>query len=332
MKKSVFIGVDVSRLTFDAAILHSVSSQTLSHQQFDNHRLGYIKFLKWIKSVVALQDCLVCLEDTGYYSSGLTNFLCATKADVCLESAYRIKHSMGILRGKTDQADAEMIARYAFRFADQLKLYTPPTTGVAQLKTLLSFRLRLIKQKTSIIAALEETKQLQSHIDVSFIISSLKQQLKSQKDQLKKCNQTIDRLVEQNEQLSHQNALLCSIPGVGKVIAAQVMAYTYGFTRFQDWRKFACYIGTAPFPHQSGTSIRKRTKVSSIANKKLKALLSMGAVNTLRTENEYHDYYRRKIKEGKHHMVVINAIRNKLISRMFVVIRRDTPYVKLQLS
>ncbi|WKN30566.1 hypothetical protein PZB74_16500 [Porifericola rhodea] len=52
----------------------------------------------------------------------------------------------------------------------------------------------------------------------------------------------------------------------------------------------------------------------------------------MRTENEYHAYYRRKIKEGKHHMVIINAIRNKLISRMFAVIKRDTPYVKLQLQ
>ncbi|WKN33967.1 transposase [Porifericola rhodea] len=161
---------------------------------------------------------------------------------------------------------------------------------------------------------------------------SLNQQLKALKEQIKKCNEQIDQLVQQDQQLQHQNQLLCSIPGVGKVIAAQVIAYTYGFTKFKDWRKFACYVGTAPFPHQSGTSIKKRTKVSSIANKKLKALLSMGAVNTLRTENEYHVYYRRKIKEGKHHMVIINAIRNKLISRMFAVIKRDTPYVKLQLQ
>lgn len=152
------------------------------------------------------------------------------------------------------------------------------------------------------------------------------------KEQIKKCNQQIELLIQQDQQLGHQNQLLCSVPGVGKVIAAQVIAYTYGFTKFKDWRKFACYVGTAPFPYQSGTSVRKRTQVSSIANKKLKALLSMGAVNTLKTENEYHVYYRKKISEGKHHMVVINATRNKLISRMFAVIRRDTPYVKLQLS
>ena len=331
MKKSVFIGMDVSKLSFDAAIFIP-SSNVLSHQQFDNKANGYAKLLKWIKSIAPLEDCLCCMEDTGSYSVGLACFLTNANADLCQESAYRIKHSMGIQRKKTDKADAEIIARFACRFADELTLYTPPGAAVAQLKTMLSFRLRLIKQKTSTITATEANKQLQGYVEVSFVLSTLNRQLKGLKEQIKQCDQQIELLIRQDEQLCHQNQLLCSIPGVGKVIAAQVIAYTYGFTKFKDWRKFACYVGTAPFPHQSGTSIKRRTKVSSIANKKLKALLSMGAVNTLRTENEYHVYYRRKTKEGKHHMVVINAIRNKLISRMFAVIRRDTPYVKLQLT
>ncbi|MEQ9442745.1 MAG: IS110 family transposase [Cyclobacteriaceae bacterium] len=325
MKKSVFIGVDVSKLTLDAAVFMP-SSNVLSHQQFDNNAKGYAKLLKWIKSMATLKDCLWCMEDTGSYSYGLACFLAGEEADLCQESAYRIKHSMGIQRGKTDKADAEMIARFAYRFLDELTLYTPPVAAVAQLKTLLSFRLRLIKQKTSTITTIEANKQLQGYVDVSFVLSTLNRQLKVLKEQIKKCNQQIELLIQQDQQLSHQNQLLCSVPGVGKVIAAQVIAYTYGFTKFKDWRngvarKFACYVGTAPFPHQSGTSVRKRTQVSSIANKKLKALLSMGAVNTLKTENEYHVYYRRKIQEGKHHMVVINAIRNKLISRMFAAPR-----------
>ena len=330
MKKSVFIGIDVSKLTLDAATFVS-SSHRLSHQQFDNNAKGYAKLLKWVKSVATLQDCLFCMEDTGSYSYGLACILVGSEADLCLESAYRIKHSMGIQRRKTDKADAEMIARFACSFADELSLYTPPTSAVAQLKTLLSFRLRLIKQKTSTITAIEANKQLQGYVDISFVLSMLNRQLKVVKEQIKQCNQQIEILIQQDQQLHHQNQLLCSVPGVGKVIAAQVIAYTYGFTKFKDWRKFACYIGTAPFPHQSGTSVKRRTQVSSIANKKLKGLLSMGAVNTLKTENEYHVYYRKKITEGKHHMVVLNAIRNKLISRMFAVIRRGTPYVKLQL-
>lgn len=254
----------MSKLSFDAAIFQPSISERLSHQQFDNNSRGYATFLKWINSVAPLQNCLFCMEDTGNYSYGLCCFLSKMEADLSLETAYRIKHSMGILRGKTDKADAELIARYAYRFADELKLYTPPTAALAQLKALLSFRLRLIKQKSSVVTAIEEAKQLKSFVDIAFILLSLNQQLKSLKEQIKKCNDQIDQLMRHNQQLGHQHELLCSIPGIGKVIAAQVMAYTNGFTKFSDWRKFACYIGRAPFPHQSGISIKKSTKVSSI--------------------------------------------------------------------
>ncbi|MEK6481903.1 hypothetical protein WJR50_30460 [Catalinimonas sp. 4WD22] len=53
-------------------------------------------------------------------------------------------------------------------------------------------------------------------------------------------------------------------------------------------------------------------------------------MNTLKKDNEYHRFYDRKIEQEKHHMVALNAVRNKLISRMFAVINRDSPYVALQ--
>jgi transposase len=131
--------------------------------------------------------------------------------------------------------------------------------------------------------------------------------------------------------LEPQAKLLCSVPGVGLLIAAHMIAYSESFTKFSCWRKFACYVGTTPFPTRSGTSIKGRNKVSAIGNRRLKGLLHIGAVNMIKTDTDYRRFYKRKTKEGKHHIVVINTIRNKLISRMFAVIRRQTPYVALQI-
>ena len=330
MKKSVFIGIDISKNSLDVAVFLPATTEKFAHQKLANSPSGFRKLLRWITTNHDLESCLFCLEDTGNYSVGIAYFLADQQVHVCVESAYRIKHSMGIQRGKSDPADAQMIARYAYRSADRLRLFSSPSGSVAQLKALMSFRVRLIKQKTRLAVAITETKALHNTVDISFMISSLNMQLKAIKEQVKQCDLKIEQLIQQDQQLHHQAQLLLSIPGVGKVIAAQVLASTQGFTKFDNWRKFACYIGTAPFPHQSGTSIRGRTKVSSFANKRLKALLNMGAVNTLKNDNEYHRFYDRKVKEGKHHMVVINSIRNKLISRMFAVIRRDSHYVYLQ--
>lgn len=328
MKKSVFIGIDVSKETFDA-VVYFPSTEAIQHQKFGNELKGFRQFARWVREIHSLKTCLFCMEDTGNYSYGLCCFLSNKKADFCVESAYRIKHSMGIRRGKTDPADAELIARYACRFADELTLYRAPSEGIMELKLLVSHRNRLLRQKTRLAASIAETEQLKRFMDVTFVLASLRQQLSFIKEHVRKCTQAIDQLIRQHQALNHQANLLYSVPGVGRIIAAHMLAFTAGFTKFDTWRKFACYVGTAPFPYQSGTSVKRRTKVSAMANRKLKALLNMGAINTLRSDNEYHRYYQRRKQEGKHHMVILNAVRNKLISRMFAVIQRDTPYVSL---
>ena len=90
----------------------------------------------------------------------------------------------------------------------------------------------------------------------------------------------------------------------------------------------ACYAGIAPFEHTSGTSIKGRTRVSHLANKSLKTLLHMGALSAIKNSEEIGAYYRRKVEEGKPKMVVINAVRNKLVLRIWACIREDRMYEK----
>jgi transposase len=91
----------------------------------------------------------------------------------------------------------------------------------------------------------------------------------------------------------------------------------------------ASYAGVAPFPYTSGISIKGKTKVSSLANMRLKSLLSACAVSAIRYDPEMRIYYKRRTATGKHKMNIINAVRNKLLARVFAVVRRGTPYVPM---
>jgi transposase len=212
--------------SLDAVIFTPAIPENPAHQKFTNDMKGFKKLLKWVTEKNVLQNCLFCLDDTGNYSFGLSCFLADHQAFVCVESAYRIKHSMGIQWGKSDPADAEMIARYAYRFADDLSPFVTPTAAVAQLKALTSFRIRLIKQKTRLAVAITEIKQLKGFVDISFMISSLNKQFKAIKEQIKLCDQEIEQVIHYDQQLHHQALLLLSIPGIGHVITAHVLAYT----------------------------------------------------------------------------------------------------------
>jgi transposase len=103
---------------------------------------------------------------------------------------------------------------------------------------------------------------------------------------------------------------------------------TKNFTAFKDGRKFSCYCGSAPFDHSSGKSIRKKTRVSHLADKRMKTLLTLGARTAIQHDKELKAFYERRLLMGKSKNSTINIVRNKIILRMFAVINRQTPFVK----
>jgi len=145
--------------------------------------------------------------------------------------------------------------------------------------------------------------------------------------QIEVLEQEMMELIEADGQLREQFELIISIKGVGRQTALFVIAYTHGFTKFKNWRKFASYCGIAPFPNQSGTSLRGRTKVSNLANKTIKSLLDLCAKSGIQYNKEMKKYYHKRINEGKNKMSTINIVRNKLLARIFAVVNRKTPYV-----
>ncbi|MDQ6481665.1 transposase, partial [Dyadobacter sp. LHD-138] len=83
------------------------------------------------------------------------------------------------------------------------------------------------------------------------------------------------------------------------------------------------------FEHSSGSSIRGKTKVSPLANRKMKALLSNCASAAIQHDPELKLYYQRKITEGKAKMSIQNAIKAKLINRVFATVARKSKYVPI---
>jgi len=132
-----------------------------------------------------------------------------------------------------------------------------------------------------------------------------------------------------DQDLNKQYTLCTSIPGVGMQLATYMLIVTHGFSRFANSRKLATYAGVAPFPYQSGTSIRGKNKTSPLGDKSLKTLLHMGALSAVRNDNQIKMYYERKKAEGKNAMSVLNAVKNKLLARVMATVNRGTPFVPL---
>jgi len=153
MDYRLFVGIDQSKLTFDAAVIHSNNYGQVEHRQFENDGNGFKQFFSWVKAMdkdLDVSQMLFCTENTGWYGYRLNLFLLESNAAVWVENALQIKLSTGVKRGKSDKSDAQKIAQYCYLHRQQAKLYVMPDEKLIALKQLLSFREQLVRQQTGL--------------------------------------------------------------------------------------------------------------------------------------------------------------------------------------
>lgn len=326
--KKAFIGIDFSKLKFDVAVYLADAKEIVSTNIFENQPSGYQQLIAWLKEVLdfSKSDILFCGEHTGYYSSNLSVYLHESGYDLWLVSGLEIKLSQGIKRKKTDKADSCYIAQYACRFQDKVNLYQPMPAALEEVKDLLSYRERLVELRKILLTSARELKRVRISKSSLYIYDESLAQVRELSRKIKECEKLIEEIIKQDNTLEINYKLMNTVKGIGLVNAALILVTTGNFTLFTDPRKFGCYSGVVPFEHNSGTSVRGKTRVSHIANKKIKSLLTQAARNSVRYDPQLRDYYQRKVAEGKAKALVLNNVRNKLIHRIFAVVRSGQEY------
>lgn len=326
MEQKYFIGIDVSKEKLDCAIIlsdYTVVTERIVKNKDKSIASFLLAFLRKMK--VSASSVLVCCETTGIYNKPLQRVCGELSIDLWVEHALKIKRASSDLRGKSDRKDAMRIAEYSVRYQDRKLLYQTPSESIEELDTICKVRETLLAQKVALENQLREAK---SHDPRAFkqLNELYNCSLKAIEKSLRKIEIEIEQSLEKNQEMKTNVELIKSVPGVGKRTAIQMVIHTNNFRDFNSAKHLACYAGVVPFANESGTII-KRQRVSKMANLKLKTLLHLAAMAATRTKSELKQYYIRKVSEGKNKMSVINAIRNKLVHRIWAVIERQSPYI-----
>jgi transposase len=320
------IGIDVSKLTIDA-YLHTGQL----HKQFSNDQSGFKKMLTWVKtSKFNSSDLLFCFEHTGWYCILLSYYLHENQLQYCCVNPIEIKRSMGLKRGKSDQADSKEIARYAWLRREELECSVPPSKNLIKLQRMMSLREQLVKHSTSLKCLEKGMRVLVASKQEDISLEIVAETLLMLQAQIAAIEKAMNQLVKQDEFMFRNYKLSRSVKGVGMVLGLQMLLHTHNYTRFESWRQFSSYCGLVPFPYQSGTSIHGRMKIHPISDRKMKSLLSMSAISAIQHDKQLKQYYHKRVEEGKPKMVVLNIIRNKIVSRIFATINRGTPYIEME--
>ena len=327
MKLQHIIGADLSKKSIDL-VCHLQNT----HIQIENSVTGFKNLLQWMRQQqINISETMIVMEHTGLYSFCFEKFLHQYSIAFCKVNALAIKRSIGLVRGKTDKIDAARIAAYGYEKKDKLAGDVPLSDALKRLQMLHSTRDRLVRHRASLTCAIKEYR----HIGIpekDIIMQTQLQLIKNFDRQIEKLMTEMEIIIDEDQSLKQNFHLLQSIKGVGKVVTLAIIIKTHNFTRFATARKFACFCGTAPFPHDSGTSIKKKSRVSHLADKQMKSLLDLSAKSAIQYDKELREYYLKRTESGKSKMSTINVVRNKILYRMFAVIKRQTPFLENYLA
>ena len=327
MYKSIYVGIDISKKSMDVAICKEGCMIKENHLCVENNPQGYRAMMEWLTRMTGgnKDNMQICMEHTGIYSLTLQCLLEEDQVAYTMVSPLHLKKSLGLVRGKNDRIDAFRIADFCYTHRHKLQYSRLPPDSLQRLKKLMSERDRYVNHKRM----LEQTKTDMDQFDTEGARSRRLKMLREVVTVIEEIEEEMLTLIQKDEALNRHYALLTSITGIGLVNAINTMVYSNNFEAFDNARQYACFVGVAPFPHQSGTSVKGKTRVSRMGNKHLKADLTQGAKSAAYWDPQLKLYYQRKIKQGKSYGTVINAVKFKLIERMFAVVKRGTPFVKM---
>lgn len=317
--EKIIIGIDISSKTLDICVKRDV---TIEYYEIKNE----VKKIKSFFNKYTNNQVVVAMENTGRYNWNLYEVLDNPFFEVYVLNPLHLKKSMGLVRGKNDKIDALRICNYIEKNKDDSIRWKPVPLSIKKIKILITERISRIKMKTQLLKAQHDYKLMKSlSIDKELMILNKKMVAEIDK-QIILLENKVETIIQEDEGLKSQVALIKSVPGVGKVLSWMLLAKTEGFTTINEPRKMACYCGVVPFDNKSGTSIYRKPKVSVFADKSLKSILHLGAMSAIRLNNDLREYYIRKVSEGKNKMSVLNAVRNKILHRVFAVIKNQTFY------
>ncbi len=312
--KKAFLGIDISKNTFDVAVLMEDKIKT---QKFNNNEQGFNKLLVWInqKEIVLSQ---ACMEATSIYGQALAEFLYAQEIPISVVNPARIKgfSQSELARSKNDILDAKLIARFCKLIGPELWQPTPEPIKILQ---------QWVRRLDDLIAMhRQEANRLEVSDDC--LKEHIQENISHLENNIKEVKNVIKNHINSDPDMKKKSKLLQSIPGIGEATTAQILAFIGNVSKFNNAKELAAFVGLNPKQRQSGTSINGRARLSKTGDSALRKAFYMPAVVAMRHNPILRNFSMRLEKTGKHKMVIIGAVMRKLVHMIYGILKSETVF------
>jgi transposase len=304
------LGIDVGKREMHAVLLQGDRSTSKS---VANTTAGFKQLATWLRNR-KVESLHACLEATGGWSEDVAIALADLGFCVSLVNPMRVKAfaQSEMLRMKTDQIDAGLIARFCRMHAPAP--WVPPSPEIRMVQGLVRRYQSLVQMRT------EEQNRLQAPMIADAVEESITSTLGHLDNELARVDREIQRLFDQYPPLRRKRNLLLSIPGIGSTTAARILGEMPNIAEFRDVKAVAAYAGLSPRHYESG-SVRRPSRIAKTGNANLRTALYFPAISVMRFNPTLRSFANRLRERNKSNLTIIAAVMRKLLTLAYGVLK-----------
>jgi transposase len=332
MKKIVkqVLGIDVAKkeLVVCMGKMHDdLSVELYLNKTFDNTQKGFASLVLWVKKhTLDTLPVRYVMEATGVYHEGLAYFLKAAGYEVSIVLPNKISSYIKTLEIKTitDKTASQAITRFGLeRTLDQ---WEKPKDVYKRMRQLTRERGQIVEERTMVKNQLH-AEQVEAEPNENSI-KRLSERIKMLNKQEAEIKGEVAALIEAEEEVSASVELICSIPGIGLLTAAVLLAETNGYELIRNKRQLSSYAGLDVIEKESGTSVKAKPRISKRGNKQVRKAMHMAALSAIRHDQRYKAVFSRIVGKTGIKMKGAVAVQRRLLEMTYTVFKSKKKYDK----
>lgn len=323
-------GIDVSQKELVVCLGRIYDEWTIelyAHKTFANTKKGFAVLLAWVqKQTVTGINLRFVMEATGVYHEELAYFLDEQGCAISVVLPNKISNYFKTLDVKTitDKTSSQAIAQFGLE--RKLEDWKRPKDIYKKLRQLTRERDQIVQERTVVKNQLHaEQAEAEPH---KKSIARIKQRIALLDRQEKEIQTELKAIIKEDKEMKEIIILLCSIPGIGLLTAAIVLAETNGFGLIRNKRQLASYAGFDVKEKQSGTSVKGKPHISKRGNKHLRKAMHLPALSAIRHDARFKSVFVRLVSKHGIKMKAAVAVQRKLLEMMFTMFSKQTRYDK----
>lgn len=332
MKKLVrqVVGIDVAQKEIVVSLgrmYDDLIPELYGFKTFTNTDKGFGALVVWVrKSSEQSIGMRYVMEATGVYHERLAYFLEAKGHDVSIVLPNKISNYFRTLEGKTitDKTASQAIARFGLE--RKLNNWKRPKEAFKKLRQLTRERDQIVAERTMVKNQLHAEKTEAEPNEIS--VGRIKKRIVFLNKQEKEIKADIQTLINQDEQVKKAVEIISSLPGIGLLSAATVLAETNGFELIRNKRQLASYAGFDVKEKTSGTSVKGKACISKRGNKYLRKAMHLPALAAIRHDERFKAVFARLVSKHGIRMKAAVAVQRKLLEMTYILYKNNTPYDK----